>query len=401
MSIPVSTYEHFTLLHLLPSDVRRQSNNKFTQAHLNRVDEDTKKKLLKSDHFRKDPLGAAYMCKAVWCILPGDVIPVCINKCLIQFMKGYHNLSNGNSCRSGFSFGGSPSTATMEAIDSAYGGGIQYGSNVKNVLCMNGRVGHCSISPGETKTCRCDKLDKDETGLRVKQLNFFEDAFRAKGAIGFYHSFAGEAAGVVRNIIDKLDIDPHQKSEDTYHLQHFSSEPVLCLSSRRQLDKCTKVMKGVSERYEHCCAVHAEDSGVSRAAGATRSSTPPVPARSSSTSAPIPRVGLGAKRGSGRRRSERRPCGIASSTAGSRGRAGIRRPARTPTGRGARSRAIRRRPCGIKRGALALMTEPNLSCKIVGRVQRSKPSPRSTSPRGPSEGNIVLHRLSSTSDSKV
>ena len=251
------------------TDVNRDSKTKYTQAHFDEVDKDTKARLLKSDHFLKDPIGGAYMLKVVWIVLPGDVVPVCMNKCLIQFMKGDHNLSYGNSCRPGFKFGGSPSTTTMEAIDSAYGGGIQYGSNVKNVLCMNGRVGHCSISSCETNTCRCANLDKDENELRVKQLNFFEDAFRAKGAIGFYHSFAGEAAGVVRNIIDKLDIDPHQKSEDTYHLQHFSSEPVLCLSSRRQLDKCTKVMKGVSDRYERCCAVHAEDSGVSRAAGAT------------------------------------------------------------------------------------------------------------------------------------
>ena len=248
------------------TDVSKESKERYTQEHLDKVDRDTKKKLLESDHFMQDPIGGAYLYKALCCVLPGDVIPFCINKCLIQFMKGNHDLSCGNSCRSGFTFEGSPSVETMKVFDEAYGCGIQFGSNVKNVLCMNGRVGHCSISPRETKTCRCANLNKDECSTRVAQINFFESAFRAKGALGFYHSFAGKSSGVVRNIIEEIDAAPHQKCSDSYHLQHFSSSPVIGISSRRQLDTCTKVIEKVSNGYVNCCTVHETESGVARAA---------------------------------------------------------------------------------------------------------------------------------------
>ncbi|EJK71282.1 hypothetical protein THAOC_07299, partial [Thalassiosira oceanica] len=229
------------------NDVNREGKTKYTEADFDKVDTDTKRSLLESDHFMKDPIGGAYLHKVVCILLPGDVIPVCMNKCLIQFMRGNHDLSYGNSCRPGFGFDDSPSTKTMLAIDPAYGGGIQYGSIF----------------------CRCANLDEVESETRVAQLNFFESAFRAKGALGFYHSFAGEASGVVRDIIAKLRVPEHQRCKSTYHLQYFSHGRVMHIDAERQLQRCSDVMTKVSDSYKRCCKLLENESGIARARAAT------------------------------------------------------------------------------------------------------------------------------------
>jgi hypothetical protein len=236
----------------------------FTRDHHRSVDERARETLLASDHFRANPRQGVYSYLLSGILLPGDVVPVRINKCAIQFMKGHVDGSCGNSARRGFDFFGNPSTTTMVELDPGYRSGIRYGSCIHNCVDTNGRLGSCNISPTQTKSCRCDNISDYEAQISVKQLTWFENVIREKGACGFYHSLAGEAAGVVSKIINNLDVPSYQKCDATFHLQFISYAKTPSISDDKQLKRCSDTIKSVSDGYANCCEKHTRLSGMSR-----------------------------------------------------------------------------------------------------------------------------------------
>ena len=236
----------------------------YTRRHFNRVNERARETLLASDHFRSNPRQGTFFYLLSCILLPNDVVPVRINKCPIQFMKGHADGGCGNSVRKGFNFFGSASTTTMVELDPGYRPGIRYGSCIHNCVDTNGQLGSCNISPTRKKFDRCADISDDEAKISVEQLTWFEGFIREKSACGFYHSLAGDGARVVSKIIEKLKVPSYQKCIATIHLQFCSYATTSSFSDNQQLERCSDTIKSNSDDYDNCCEKHAILCGMSR-----------------------------------------------------------------------------------------------------------------------------------------